>query len=253
MNFCTSCGSRIQPGEGICRTCGASVGGAANGNADAAAANVAASEGGNQANSSTGQSQVAATNESPPNGGNRAPWLWMLVGGGAVAVAGVGAFVLLGGSGDTASSTSSAIPAAPGEDTSTAGAGTDVTDSGGTSAPGSGGTSGPGSTITSKPPAPAPTANCATVGGMELRSENINGWQVCSSSSWSAEFAQSAAYSVSGPGHYESIYSPRTGNYYSFDCVSSGARMVTCSGGTIQYGGTLVLAERDTKHYSEAG
>lgn len=100
-------------------------------------------------------------------------------------------------------------------------------------------------TSTSAPTPAAATTSAAPIAPVvctgepfaQIVSENINNWQVCSTPSWSPEFARAAAERVTGPGEYTGVISPATQKSYRFTCAetqnTAAGRLLTCGGGTV--------------------
>lgn len=115
MSICGSCGSQSHSGEGFCRTCGASLGDDARGRTDDAGTptetTATASHPPAQSKSVSADSSEGSPAEST-HGRRGGLWLWVLVAGAALAVVGVGAF-LLGRSSDVGTSAPQPIAAVP--------------------------------------------------------------------------------------------------------------------------------------------
>lgn len=85
--------------------------------------------------------------------------------------------------------------------------------------------------------APIATVVCTGEPYAQIVAENVNNWQVCSTPSWSPEFARAAAERVTGPGEYTGVISPVTQKSYRFTCAATqntaAGLLLTCGGGTV--------------------
>ena len=98
-------------------------------------------------------------------------------------------------------------------------------------------TSAPAPAAATTSAAPVTPVVCTGEPFSQIVAENINNWQVCSTPSWSPEFARAAAERVTGPGEYTGVISPVTQKSYRFTCTATqntvAGLLLTCGGGNV--------------------
>lgn len=77
------------------------------------------------------------------------------------------------------------------------------------------------------------SSSCTDLPYAILRSEGVNGWQVCSTKTWGPSLAVNSAKVISGPGAYSGV-TDSDGKPFYFDCVSLGDGALRCDGGNVK-------------------